>query len=155
MRANTLENTLSPRPIYLIEDNEDDAEATLRAIANAGCRHKVYHFYSGEEALAALEKSVANGMGIEEVPQLIFLDLNLPGINGQEVLRQLKASEKFSVIPVVILSSLMSSSTVSEAYALGANSYVVKPVSFEALTDRMQKAQQFWFDVAIMPKVLL
>lgn len=139
--------------IYLIEDSAVDAEAIERAFIKNGGNEEIKHFETGDLALAHLNASFENDDdALPPLPRFIILDLNLPGLDGREVLRRLKGSDRLKAIPVLVLSSATSSIDIEKVYADGANVFMRKPISFETLTDMMHYTRQYWFDVAIMPK---
>lgn len=134
--------------ILLVEDNPRDAELTIRALKKHNLANKLFHVEDGVEALDYL---FARGKFAErdakELPKVILLDLKLPRINGLEVLRALKADERTMSIPIVIVTSSAEDPDVRTAYQLGANSYVIKPVQFDAFIDAMTKLGIYWLMV--------
>lgn len=139
--------------ILLVEDNLTDAELTMRALKKKDLHLNVIHFEDGAEALKAIfsrldEHTELNG---KHFPQLILLDLKLPGMHGKEILRELKGNEKTRMIPVVILTSSNQQSDVTDCYQLGSNAYIVKPLDFEEYMSKVSKAAFFWMHVNYMP----
>ncbi len=130
----------SSRPILLIEDNPVDVDLTRRAFARQKITNPIEVARDGEEALAWIER----WEGGEPRPVVILLDLKLPRVSGLDVLRQLKAHPRFSSIPVVILTTSSEESDVKSAYALGANSYIVKPVDFNKFQSVVQQVELYW-----------
>jgi CheY-like chemotaxis protein len=127
-------------PILLIEDNPIDLDLTLRAFASRKITNKIEIARDGEEALAFLPRW-DNGA---PKPSVILLDLNLPKINGLEVLKILKNHPEYKTIPVVILTTSSQSSDMKTAYLLGVNSYIVKPVSFEKFMEVATQIDLYW-----------
>ncbi len=125
--------------ILLVEDNADDEALTLRAFTKQEINNKVIVARDGEQALDFLLDE-----GLNEIPRVIFLDLNLPKVDGFEVLEKLRAHPKTSLIPVVILSSSSESVDREKSYQLGANSYVQKPVDFQEFLDVVQNMGRYW-----------
>ena len=125
--------------ILLVEDNADDEALALRAFTKQDIKNKVIVARDGEQALDILLDKELN-----EIPRVIFLDLNLPKINGFEVLEKLRANPRTSLIPVVILSSSSESIDREKSYRLGANSYVQKPVDFQEFLDVVQNLGRYW-----------
>lgn len=131
--------------IFIVDDSDDDVEATRRAFKRAGFTHALRHFYSGETALEFLRQQA------EERPGLILLDLNMPGIGGRRTLEILKQDEGLKYIPVVVLTSSSYDEDVRTCYTLGANTFISKPVNFETFTEAMRRVKEYWFDIALLP----
>jgi two-component system response regulator len=128
------------RVILLVEDNPDDEELTVRALKKGRIKNEVIVVRDGAEALDYFfrrEKEMV-------LPQLVLLDLKLPKVDGLEVLRQIRASEKYRFLPVVILTSSREESDLLRGYANGANSYVCKPVDIERFTEAVQQLGLYW-----------
>lgn len=130
----------SRRPILLIEDNPVDVDLTRRAFARQKISNPIEVARDGEEAVAWIQR----WEGGEPRPVVILLDLKLPRVSGLEVLRRLKTHPQFSSIPVVILTTSSEESDVKSAYALGANSYIVKPVDFDKFQQVVQHVELYW-----------
>jgi CheY-like chemotaxis protein len=128
------------RPILLVEDNPVDIDLTRRAFVRQKVGNPIEVARDGEEALDWIQRWEAGAAR----PVVILLDLKLPRVNGLEVLRQLKAHPLFSTIPVVILTTSSEDSDVKTAYALGANSYIVKPVDFDKFQHVVQQVELYW-----------
>ena len=127
-------------PILLVEDNPMDLDLTLRAFSKRKFSNHVQVARDGEEALAFLPRWEAG----EALPAVILLDINLPKISGLEVLRQLKAHERFRRIPVVVLTSSREDKDLKTAYDLGVNSYIEKPVSFSKFMEVAEQIELYW-----------
>jgi two-component system response regulator len=131
--------------ILLVEDNMDDAELTIRALKKNHVLNNLLHVKDGEEALDFI---FCNGKYKERngsiKPRVILLDLNMPKVNGVEVLQQIKANQETKEIPVVVLTSSKEDPDVSVCYKLGANSYIVKPVGFENFTEAIAELGMYW-----------
>jgi hypothetical protein len=127
-------------PILLVEDNQMDLELTLLAFQKRKLINPLQVARDGQEALDWI-KRWENG---EPQPTVILLDLKLPIYNGLEVLQRLKSHETFQKIPVVVLTSSRESRDIQEAYRLGANSYIVKPVNFEKFMDVATQINLYW-----------
>ncbi len=128
------------RPILLVEDNPLDLDLTLRAFKSNKLENPVLTARDGEEALAYIDKWEKG----EPRPVVILLDLNMPKVNGLEVLKVLKNHPRFKTIPVVVLTTSSESSDFREAYKLGANSYIVKPVDFEKFLEVAKQIDLYW-----------
>lgn len=124
--------------ILLVEDNASDAELTLRALKQRNLANEVHVCRDGAEALEFF------GRGSGPVPKVVLLDLKLPKVDGLEVLRRLKNDERTRTIPVVVLTSSREEPDIERAYELGANSYIVKPVDFEAFARAVSDVGLYW-----------
>jgi two-component system response regulator len=124
--------------ILLVEDNANDAELTLRALKQRNLANEVHVCRDGAEAVDFF----ADGAG--PVPKVVLLDLKLPKIDGLEVLRRLKQDSRTRAIPVVVLTSSREEPDIERAYELGANSYIVKPVDFEAFARAVADVGLYW-----------
>ncbi len=128
------------QPILLVEDNPVDLDLTLRAFKSRKLANPIEIARDGEEAIAYIEKW-KNG---DPVPVVILLDLNLPKVNGLEVLEVIKKHPDFRTIPVVILTTSSESRDVKTSYLLGANSYIVKPVDFDKFIEVAKQIELYW-----------
>jgi CheY-like chemotaxis protein len=113
----------------LVEDNPDHVELILKALRDNNVLNEVHVVPSGEKALDFLYKR--GEYADVRRPGLILLDIKLPGVNGIEILRRIKADPELNSIPVVILTTSESEEEITKSYSYGANSYIVKPVDFE------------------------
>ncbi|MEW6480567.1 MAG: response regulator [Pseudomonadota bacterium] len=127
-------------PILLVEDNPMDLDLTLRAFSKKKFSNQVHVARDGEEALAFIHRWDAG----ETVPAVILLDINLPKVNGLEVLRQLKGHPVYRRIPVVVLTSSREDRDLKTAYDLGVNSYIEKPVSFSKFMEVAEQIELYW-----------
>ena len=136
---------MTDKVILLVEDNPDDELLTLRALRKNDVTGEVVVARDGVEALDYLFGTGAHaGRDTSVMPQLILLDLNLPKIDGLEVLRRLRAEERTRLLPVVILTSSREQQDMLEGYGLGANSYVRKPVNFEQFVRAVEQLKLYW-----------
>ena len=122
--------------ILLVEDNAQEAQLALHAIRRAGFTGQVVHVDDGVKALDYLAANAA--------PQVVFLDLEMPRLDGIGVLRRLKAHERLRAIPVVMLTSSDEPAEIEACYGLGANSYVVKPTDFTEYLAALSGLVAYW-----------
>jgi CheY-like chemotaxis protein len=131
--------------ILLVEDNPSDAELTLRALKQRNLANQVFVCHDGAEALEFFFGDGSHALReIGAVPKVILLDLKLPKVDGLEVLRRLKEEDRTKKIPVVVLTSSREEPDIARAYRLGANSYIVKPVDFEAFARAVSDVGLYW-----------
>ncbi len=134
--------------ILLIEDNPRDAELTIRALKKKNLANHLFHVEDGVEALDFLfARGKYSERDVNKTPKVVLLDLKLPRINGLEVLKAIKDDERTMRIPVVVVTSSVEDPDVQTAYQLGANSYVLKPVQFDAFIEAMAKVGIYWLMV--------
>jgi DNA-binding response OmpR family regulator len=145
--------TNEPICILLVEDNPDHAELVMKALGRARLMNQIFWVKDGEECLHFLlhEGAYANGTNAPK-PGLILLDIRLPKIDGLEVLRRIKANKDLHTVPVVMLTTSDLGEEVKEAYRLGANSYVTKPVRFSEFVEKVQAVELYWLLTNIPPK---
>lgn len=134
-----------PIDILLVDDNPDDVELALYALRRNQLTNHIHVVYDGVEALDFLfcrgeyaNRSCANN------PKLVLLDLNMPKLNGLEVLKEIRSNDKMAGIPVVILTTSSEERDLIESYRLGVNSYIVKPVDFEQFSDAVRQLGFYW-----------
>lgn len=138
-----------PAPsLLLVEDNPMDLDLTLRAFERKRFSNRIDVTRDGEEALAFMERWDAG----EAPPAVILLDINLPKVNGLEVLRQLKEHPRHRRIPVVMLTSSREDRDLLAAYDLGVNSYIEKPVSFDKFIDVAGQIELYWYVLNERPR---
>lgn len=131
--------------ILLVEDNPDDMELTLRALKKAHVANPITVVEDGAKALDYLFGTGAYaGRDPNRTPKVVLLDLKLPKLSGLDVLRRLRADDRTREVPVVILTSSREDTDIAEAYRLGVNSYVVKPVEFEAFAKAVCQVGLYW-----------
>lgn len=136
---------MNNKTILLIEDNPSDIDLTKRAFTK---NHIVNDLVVLEDGQDALDYIFCNGKysyrDINQTPALILLDLNLPKIDGLEVLRRIRAAEKIKRLPVVILTSSKEEQDIAISYDLGVNSYIRKPVDFNQFADAIKQLGLYW-----------
>jgi two-component system response regulator len=145
---------ISPKSILLIEDNPDDVELTLRALKLNSIKNEIVVAKDGVEALDYLfGTGKYAGRDLDDLPALIMLDLKLPKIDGLEVLRKIRADERIRLLPVVILTSSKEEQDLISGYALGTNSYVLKPVDFNQFTRAVGLLGMYWLLINEPPPI--
>ena len=131
--------------ILFAEDSMDDAVLTTRALTKSGFTNKLHHVQDGAAALDFIYcKGIYALRNIKEKPKLILLDLKMPKVSGMQVLEKVKSDPQFRSIPVVILTSSKEDPDVEECYALGANSYIVKPVESDNFFQAIKELGLYW-----------
>jgi two-component system, response regulator len=135
------------RPILLVEDNPDDERLTLRALRRSHLSNPVIVTRNGEEALQQV-------FGSNLLPCVVLLDLKLPKVDGLEVLRQIRSSDRTRLLPVVILTSSSEDRDIVESYSLGANSYVRKPINIDEFTEAVRQLGLYWALISELPPTL-
>jgi CheY-like chemotaxis protein len=135
--------------VLLVEDNPDDILITKRAWKKGKIKNPLHVVNNGEEALDFLYKrgTYADAPKIS----MILLDLKMPRMNGFEVLEHIKKDTDLRKLPVIMLTTSPRAEDVEQAYELGCNSYIVKPVKFESFIEAVVKIEQFWLELAVMP----
>jgi CheY-like chemotaxis protein len=135
--------------ILLVEDNEGDIVLTVEALNEAKINNTVIVLRDGEEALKYIMKEEPYQNA--ETPNLIFLDINLPKIDGKEVLAKIKNHDLLKVIPVVILTTSDSEKDILDSYTNHANCYITKPVDFKKFMEVIHRIKDFWISIVHLP----
>jgi CheY-like chemotaxis protein len=138
------------QPILLVEDSPEDFETTERAFRKSGLKNPILRCADGDEALDFLFRRGSHAGAPR--PGVILLDLNLPGTDGREVLTEIKADPDLKQIPVIVLTTSSDDRDVSACYRAGANSYVQKPVDLDGFMQAIERLNDYWFEVVILPK---
>ncbi|NWF76569.1 MAG: response regulator [Nitrospirae bacterium] len=140
--------------ILIVEDSPTDVELTVRALREQNLANEIFIAGDGEEALDFL---FCRGRYSDRNPcksvRVVFLDLKLPKISGIEVLKEIKNNKNTRYLPVVVVTSSREDPDIQSAYDLGANSYVVKPVDFDAFRKAMSNAGLYWLLINHPPKI--
>ena len=138
--------------LLLVEDNPTDAELCIRALRKHNLANNLIWVKDGAEALDFLfARGAYAGRGPNNHPKLVLLDLRLPKVDGVEVLRRLRANEATKSVPVVVLTSSKEDRDIVDSYALGANSFISKPVEFEKFIETIGHLGLYWLVVNKAP----
>ena len=133
------------KEILLVEDNPDDVELTRIAFAEAGSGYQIRVLTDGAQAVDyILARGEYAGRNPSDLPALVLLDLNLPKLNGREVLQVIRENPATRALPVVVLTTIAERMDVGSVYDLGANSYIQKPVEFERFVDVVRQIGLYW-----------
>lgn len=136
---------MTNKPILLVEDNPDDEVLTLRALKKNNIVNEVFVARDGVQALDYLfGTGPHDGRDASAMPQVVLLNLNLPRIDGLEVLRRIRADDRTKLLAVVVLTSSKEEEDIIRSYSLGANSFVRKPVEFDEFMHAVKTLGLFW-----------
>ena len=141
---------MTPFEILLVEDNPDDVDLTAEAFRDLTRSTRLNVVENGSDAMAYLRGEAA--FRTARRPDLILLDLNLPGRSGHEVLREIKSDPALRAIPLIVLTSSSSPSDVQRSYDLAANCYITKPPGLDGFERIVRQIEQFWLLTASLPR---
>lgn len=127
--------------ILLVDDSPADVRLTVEALKEVKMRNQIHVAYDGESAMEYLRRPG------QRRPDLILLDLNLPGMDGREVLSEIKSDPTLAIIPVVILTTSSAEQDILRTYQLHANCFITKPVDFQQFIRVVQSIEDFWFSI--------
>lgn len=143
---------MTKQPILIAEDDADDRYLIQTAFSEIGYPEPIDFVENGIEVFSYLDNIYTNNNNEEKaLPGFILLDLNMPKKDGREVLKELKQHPVFKKIPVIVFTTTKNEIEIKRCYELGANSYVVKPISFDALLKVVENIRSFWFQTASIP----
>lgn len=142
-------NFCSPIDILLVEDNPADVRLTKETLKEEKVRSNLHVVSDGEEALQFLRREGKYQKAVR--PDLILLDLNLPKIDGREVLKEIKTDDKLKSIPVVVLTVSKAEEDIVRSYNLHANCYITKPVDLNQFAKVAKAVQEFWLTIVKLP----
>lgn len=145
-------NLWDQRPILIVEDSNEDFEATLWALRKTSVEVPVLRCKDGDEAIAYLDQCWHPNKPDHRWPAIVLLDLNLPRTDGRQVLQHIKSVEALKALPVIVLTTSTNPRDIEACYRYGANSYVEKPVSLTKLQDLMRGLAEYWFRLVLLPK---
>lgn len=136
--------------ILLVEDNEGDIVLTKDAFEEGKLKTQISVVKNGQDALDFLFQR--GNFEKAEKPDLILLDINIPIINGLEVLHEIKTDERLKVIPIIILTTSSNEKDITKAYQNHTNSYIIKPIKFEDFLKAVLKIEEFWLQLSTLAK---
>lgn len=139
-----MKNVKTHYRILLVEDNPADVQLTMEAFKECKSSVQLEAMPDAIQALAFLKTS-------ETLPDLILLDLNLPGWDGKKLLREIKSAEKLKRIPIIILTTSNNYQDVKDSYDLQANCYIVKPIDIDHFFEVVKRIEEFWLTTALLP----
>ncbi len=140
---------MSRRFILIAEDDADDRYLMKTALEETGITEDVAYVENGVEVISYLEAIKVENAD-EQFPKFILLDLNMPKMDGREVLKKIKSNDLYRKIPVIVFSTTKNQMEVKRCYDLGANTYVVKPVSYDTLVETIRVICSYWFNTATL-----
>ena len=139
--------------ILIIEDSPEDYEACVAALTeDSNIANPIVWCENGEDALAYLRKEGKHAKADHEMPGVILLDLNLPGLDGRDVLAMLKNDPATKRLPVVVMTGSNDQADIDRCYDAGANSYVVKPVNLDGFLAAIARLRDYWFKIVVLPR---
>ena len=145
-------NQTSPITILMADDDADDRRLTKEALEESRLVNPIRFVEHGEELMAYLRHTGKFAQPESSPrPGLILLDLNMPRLDGRAALKEIKSDPELRTIPVVVLTTSKADEDVFQSYDLGVNSYIVKPVTFDALVDVLQTLGRYWFEIVELP----
>ncbi len=136
--------------ILIVDDDPADVELTEEGLRNAKLAISINSVSDGEKALAYLRRQPPYENATR--PDLVFLDLNMPRMDGRQVLERMKGDPKLRSIPVVVLTTSAAETDVAQSYNLGANCFVTKPVDLDGFIKVIHSIEEFWLTVVKLPK---
>jgi len=139
--------------ILIVEDNEGDIVLTLEALKEVKLTNKITVARDGLEALNMLKRN--SPYEKFSLPDILLLDINLPKMNGKEVLSFIKSDPVLKMLPVIMLSTSSSENDIKDSYNNHANCYITKPTDFSQFTDLIKTVENFWINVVSSPKDLI
>lgn len=145
-----MENDLKLINVLLVDDDQEDLDLTLEVLEMTKMKLKIDVAKDGVEAVEFLNKVQSNDK--QKLPDLILLDLNMPRMNGHEVLQYIKGDARFKHIPVVILTTSKSETDIANSYAAGVSCFVSKPVGLKEFQTVVEAVNNFWFTVVKFPE---
>ena len=148
-----MNKNLTPIRIHMCDDDPDDQLLVTDALEEARLGNPIDFTNNGKELLQYLNREGKYSHLIDQpLPGLILLDLNMPVMDGREVLRKIKQHEKFRSIPIIVLTTSKAEADIARTYDMGVNSFIMKPVSFDNLVEMIKSVTDYWFHLVSLPK---
>lgn len=138
-------------PILIADDDMDDCQMINDALQESRLLNEVKFVHDGEQLLNFLHIERERPDDKRNLPGLILLDLNMPKMDGREVLKELKKHSEFSQIPIIVLTTSQAEEDIIRSYNLGANSFITKPIEFATLVQVMKEIGRYWFEIVQLP----
>lgn len=141
--------------ILIVDDSDDDYDATVRALCkDKNLKNPLYRCEDGKQALDYLfRRGAYSDLCLADRPGIILLDLNMPGIDGRTVLAEIKGDVELKRIPVIVMTNSDDERDIRICYEIGANTYIRKPLNWTGFFEAMRRLKEYWFEIAILPKV--
>lgn len=137
------------RPVLVAEDNDEDFEAIEAALRGGGYENPLRRVATGEQCLDLVQREIG---ATASAPAFLLLDLNLPGMDGREILEEIKNDPQFKNLPVIVFSTSTNPADIATCYQLGANSYQTKPLEAPAFAETVRNIASYWLDTAVLPQ---
>lgn len=138
--------------LLVVENNNEDFETFQRFLRQSSLVIPVYRCINGNQALAFLYHTAPYADPEPARPGLILLDLNLPDVDGREVLCRIKQDDDLKLVPIVVFTTSNNPKDIEACYRQGVNSYIIKPMDFSLLKRSIQTLLEYWFDITVLPK---
>lgn len=143
-----------PAVVLLVEDDPGDQELTMRALTEDVFRADLRIVADGEEAIEYLHRRGRFAQADDSpIPDLILLDLNIPKLDGRDVLRNIKSDNRLKNLPVVVLTTSQQEADIVRSYGLGCNSFVTKPIDANRFVEVIRALGSYWFELVTLPKI--
>ena len=149
-----MSNISASQIIMIVEDSDDDYETTELALKESNLANPLVRCEDGQQALDYLYAEGEYAQQSPPKPGIILLDLNMPGIDGRKVLNKIKQDAQLKEIPVVVLTTSADERDIDDCYKIGANTYIQKPVNLDGFIQAIKRLKEYWFEIAILPKVV-
>ncbi len=141
------------RPLMIVEDSDEDFEVICWALQKTGFTRPVIRSKRAEEALSRLFPEFLKVDGVEPLPCLVLLDLNLPGMNGLQMLEELRQIKQSLSIPIVVMSTSNNPLDIAACYSFGAAGYIIKPFKLDQYIEKVRELMHYWFNTVILPEI--